>query len=69
MFSQEELDSFYLSDIVEQKAMLNSGVFDSLLTVAVKQDRKHTTSVFIFQCEDTRVRAKPTDTAAIITHK
>lgn len=56
MFSQEELESVALSDIVELKAVRGAGVFDSLLMVSVKQKRKKTTTVFMFQCEDVRVR-------------
>lgn len=48
-----------LSDILEVKAVLDSGVFNSLLTVSVQPGRRHTTTVFMFQCEDVRVRTKP----------
>lgn len=52
---QMELESFALSDIQEIKAVLDSGVFSSLLTVLVQPRMKRTT-VIIFQCEDVRVR-------------
>lgn len=55
---QMELESFALSDIQEVKAMLDSGVFSSLLAVLVQPRTKHTT-VIIFQCEDVRVRTGP----------
>lgn len=58
MFSQEELESVALSDVLELKAALDAGVFNSLLTVAV-QPRKKPTTVFMFQCEDVRVRTNP----------
>lgn len=54
VLGQTELESVALDDIVELKAMLDSGVFNSLLTISVQSNRKHT--VFIFQCEDVRVR-------------
>lgn len=44
-----------LGEILELKAVLDAGVFDSLLTVSVQPRRKHTTTVFMFQCEDVRV--------------
>lgn len=44
------------SDILELKAMLDTGVFKSLLTMSVQSGEKHTTTVFMFQCEDVRVR-------------
>ncbi|KAE8298592.1 Epidermal growth factor receptor kinase substrate 8-like protein 3 [Larimichthys crocea] len=51
--TKEELESMALSDILELKAVLDSGVWSSLLTVAVQQEREHT-AVFMFQCEDVR---------------
>ncbi|XP_070704381.1 epidermal growth factor receptor kinase substrate 8-like protein 3 [Pempheris klunzingeri] len=49
-----ELESMALSDIIELKAALNVGVFNSLLTVSVRPKRQNTTTVFMFQCEDIR---------------
>ncbi|TKS71767.1 Epidermal growth factor receptor kinase substrate 8-like protein 3 [Collichthys lucidus] len=51
--TKEELESMALGDILELKAVLDSGVWSSLLTVAVQQEREHT-AVFMFQCEDIR---------------
>lgn len=59
LFSQEELESMSFSDILELKAVLDAGVFNSLLTVSVRPEGKHTTTVFMFQCEDVRVSTKP----------
>lgn len=36
--------------------MMDSCVYNSLLTATVKDRSKRTTSVFMFQCEDLRVR-------------
>ncbi|XP_019942363.2 epidermal growth factor receptor kinase substrate 8-like protein 3 isoform X2 [Paralichthys olivaceus] len=52
--TKEELESLALSDIVELKAMLNTGIFNSLLTVSVQPGRKKTTTVYMFQCEEVR---------------
>ncbi|XP_008287657.1 epidermal growth factor receptor kinase substrate 8-like protein 3 [Stegastes partitus] len=52
--SKEELDSLAVSDIQELEAVLDAGGFNSLLTVSVQQRRKHTTKVYLFQCDDIR---------------
>lgn len=50
-----ELESVHVSDIVEVKAVPNTGVFSSLLTICVQNGGKHGTTVFMFQCEDVKV--------------
>uniref|UniRef100_A0A672IS65 PTB domain-containing protein n=1 Tax=Salarias fasciatus TaxID=181472 RepID=A0A672IS65_SALFA len=55
--TKEELESVALGDVQGLKAVLNTGVFNSLLTVSVQPRRKRTTTVFMFQCDDVRVRA------------
>ncbi|XP_023269858.1 epidermal growth factor receptor kinase substrate 8-like protein 3 isoform X1 [Seriola lalandi dorsalis] len=52
--TKEELESMALSDILELKAVLDTGVFNSLLTMSVQPGRKKTTTVFMFQCEEVR---------------
>ncbi|XP_056292613.1 epidermal growth factor receptor kinase substrate 8-like protein 3 [Pseudoliparis swirei] len=52
--TKEELESMAFSDILELKAVLDAGVFKSLLTVSLRPEGKHTTTVFMFQCEDVR---------------
>lgn len=52
---QMELESVHVSDIVEVKAVPNSGVFSSLLTISVQNPGKRHTTVFMFQCEDVKV--------------
>uniref|UniRef100_A0A3B4ZRV6 EPS8-like 3a n=1 Tax=Stegastes partitus TaxID=144197 RepID=A0A3B4ZRV6_9TELE len=59
--SKEELDSLAVSDIQELEAVLDAGGFNSLLTVSVQQRRKHTTKVYLFQCDDIRVRTRGDD--------
>ncbi|KAF7670172.1 hypothetical protein LDENG_00068180 [Lucifuga dentata] len=52
--TKEELEALALSDILELKAVMDSGVYNSLLICSVQHGRKPTTSVFMFQCEDLR---------------
>ncbi|XP_054473629.1 epidermal growth factor receptor kinase substrate 8-like protein 3 [Anoplopoma fimbria] len=52
--TKEELESMAFGDILELQAVLDAGVFNSLLTVSVRPEGKHTTTVFMFQCEDVR---------------
>lgn len=67
-FSQTELESIAISDVLELKAVLDSGAFNSLLTVSVQTRGRNNTSVFVFQCDDVRVRA-PTAAISAIGHK
>ncbi|KAK7916695.1 hypothetical protein WMY93_012456 [Mugilogobius chulae] len=52
--TKEELESVSLSDVLEIQSVLDSGVFNSLLTVSVQSRTKRKTSVFLFQCDDVR---------------
>uniref|UniRef100_A0A3P9BXH1 EPS8 signaling adaptor L3a n=1 Tax=Maylandia zebra TaxID=106582 RepID=A0A3P9BXH1_9CICH len=54
--NKDELESMPLSDIQEFTAVLNAGVFNSLLTVSVQARKKRNHTVFMFQCDDVRVR-------------
>lgn len=63
-----ELESIAVSDILELKAVLDSGTYNSLLTVLVQTKRKNNRSVFVFQCHDVRVRTH-TATISTIGHK
>lgn len=67
--TKEELESIALSDILALKAVLDSGVFNSLLTVSVKARRKHTTTVFMFQCEDIRADFVQRDLSRAMSYK
>ncbi|XP_060925209.1 epidermal growth factor receptor kinase substrate 8-like protein 3 [Limanda limanda] len=51
--TKEELECIALSDVLELKAVLDTCIFNSLLTVSVQPGRR-TTTVFMFQCEDVR---------------
>uniref|UniRef100_A0A3Q0SLG0 EPS8 signaling adaptor L3a n=1 Tax=Amphilophus citrinellus TaxID=61819 RepID=A0A3Q0SLG0_AMPCI len=55
----KELELIPLSDIREFKALLDAGVFKSLLTVSVQPRRKRDITVFMFQCEDVRMEGMP----------
>ncbi|XP_062419718.1 epidermal growth factor receptor kinase substrate 8-like protein 3 isoform X2 [Pungitius pungitius] len=52
--TKEELESMAFSDILELQAVLDSGVFKSLLTLSVRPKGKQTTTVYMFQCEEVR---------------
>lgn len=51
-----ELESMPLSDIVEVKTVLDAGAFTSLLTISIQNWKKNTITVFMFKCEDAKVR-------------
>uniref|UniRef100_H3DAX3 EPS8 signaling adaptor L3a n=1 Tax=Tetraodon nigroviridis TaxID=99883 RepID=H3DAX3_TETNG len=51
-----ELESVAIGDVLEVKAVLDSGPFNSLLTVSVQTRRRGSTSIFVFQ-SDIRVSA------------
>ncbi|KAM6980745.1 epidermal growth factor receptor kinase substrate 8-like protein 3 [Aplochiton taeniatus] len=52
--TKEELESLSLSSIMELTAVMDSCVYNSLLTVSVQDHSTKTTRVFMFQCEDLR---------------
>ncbi|XP_067105007.1 epidermal growth factor receptor kinase substrate 8-like protein 3 isoform X1 [Osmerus mordax] len=52
--TKEELESLALSSILELKAVMDSCVYNSLLTVSVHDHSRRITSVFLFQCEELR---------------
>ncbi|KAM4588709.1 epidermal growth factor receptor kinase substrate 8-like protein 3 [Odontesthes bonariensis] len=66
--SKEELESISLSDIQELKAILDSEVYSSLLTVSVQSRRKRTTTVYLFQCEDVRADYVQKDLSRALSH-
>ncbi|KAJ0068745.1 hypothetical protein NL108_010817, partial [Boleophthalmus pectinirostris] len=53
--TKEELESIDLNDVMEIQSVVESGVFNSLLTVSVQSRTKSKTSIFLFQCDDVRV--------------
>uniref|UniRef100_A0A3Q1IWW4 SH3 domain-containing protein n=1 Tax=Anabas testudineus TaxID=64144 RepID=A0A3Q1IWW4_ANATE len=67
--TKEELESMALSDVLELKAVLNAGVFNSLLTLSVKPKRKKTTTIFMFQCEDVRADYVEKDLSRALSRK
>uniref|UniRef100_A0A3P9N8J0 EPS8 signaling adaptor L3a n=1 Tax=Poecilia reticulata TaxID=8081 RepID=A0A3P9N8J0_POERE len=54
--TKEELESFSPREMKELLAFLDAGVFDSLLILSVQNRRKPATTVFLFQCDEVRVR-------------
>ncbi|XP_034388091.1 epidermal growth factor receptor kinase substrate 8-like protein 3 [Cyclopterus lumpus] len=67
--TKEELESMAFGDILELKAVLDAGVFNSLLTVSVRPGGKHTTTVFMFQCEDVRADYVQRDLSGALSHR
>uniref|UniRef100_A0A4W5M6U8 EPS8 signaling adaptor L3 n=1 Tax=Hucho hucho TaxID=62062 RepID=A0A4W5M6U8_9TELE len=67
--TKEELESLALSSIVELKAVMDSCVYNSLLTATVKDRSKRTTSVFMFQCEDLRADFIKRDLERVLPHQ
>ncbi|KAK1901333.1 Epidermal growth factor receptor kinase substrate 8-like protein 3 [Dissostichus eleginoides] len=67
--TKEELESMSFSDILELKAVLDAGVFNSLLTVSFRPEGKHTTTVFMFQCEDVRADYVQRDLSAALSRR
>ncbi|KAJ7999121.1 hypothetical protein DPEC_G00212120 [Dallia pectoralis] len=66
--TKEELESLSLSSIVEVKAVMDSCVYNSVLTVSVKDRSKKTISVFMFQCEDRRADLMKRDLERTLLH-
>ncbi|XP_058487444.1 epidermal growth factor receptor kinase substrate 8 isoform X2 [Solea solea] len=64
-----ELESIALSDVVELKAELDTGIFSSLLVVSVQSRRKKTTTVFMFQCEDVQADYVQRDLAQALSRR
>ncbi|XP_064425237.1 epidermal growth factor receptor kinase substrate 8-like protein 3 [Latimeria chalumnae] len=60
--TKEELDSFPIDMIQECSTVLNSCVYDSILTITVQERSKRKTSVFLFQCEEVGVSRVTTGT-------
>ncbi|XP_036386635.1 epidermal growth factor receptor kinase substrate 8 [Megalops cyprinoides] len=52
--TKEELESLGLESIVETKAVLDTCIYNSMLTITVRDRAKRKTSIFLFQCEDVR---------------
>ncbi|KAM3620743.1 uncharacterized protein V6R79_001370 [Siganus canaliculatus] len=64
-----ELESMALSEIVELKAVMDSGVFKSLLTIKVKPRRKLVASVFLFHCDDVQADSIQRDLLQAIANR
>ncbi|TWW62124.1 Epidermal growth factor receptor kinase substrate 8-like protein 3 [Takifugu flavidus] len=64
-----ELESIAASDILELKAVLDSGTFNSLLTVSVQTRKKNNRSVFVFQCHDVRADFIQRDLSGVLSNK
>ncbi|XP_026162161.1 epidermal growth factor receptor kinase substrate 8 isoform X1 [Mastacembelus armatus] len=67
--TKEELETLALSDILELKAVLDPGAFNSLLIVSAQPRNKNTTAVFMFQCEDVRADYVQRDLSRALSHR
>lgn len=50
--TKEELECFPIDTIMESQPMLNSCIYNSILTLTVKDRNRRKNSVFMFQCEE-----------------
>ncbi|XP_036389845.1 epidermal growth factor receptor kinase substrate 8-like protein 3b [Megalops cyprinoides] len=64
-----ELESLALGSITQTKAVLDSCVFDSLLTITVEDHSKRASKVFLFQCEEVRAEDIKEDLDKAIKHR
>lgn len=67
--TKEELESMALDDILEFKAVSNSGPIPSLLTLSVRLGRKTTTTVFMFQSEEIRADLVQRDFEQVLSRR
>lgn len=68
--TKEELESWPFSGVVELRAVLDvGGVFDSLLTLCVRDDISRVISVFLFQCESLRADYLKKDLERLLHHR
>ncbi|XP_069545276.1 epidermal growth factor receptor kinase substrate 8-like protein 3b [Brachyistius frenatus] len=59
--TKAELESIPLSCIVQTKAVLDSCVYNSVLTLTVQERSRRVPQVFMFQCEETRAQLIKSD--------
>lgn len=69
METKEELECLALSRILELRAVMDSCVYNSLLTVSVQDHSRGTTSIFLFQCEELRAEYIAKDLQRALPHK
>ncbi|XP_046893130.1 epidermal growth factor receptor kinase substrate 8-like protein 3 [Hypomesus transpacificus] len=67
--TKEELESLALSSILELKAVMDSCVYNSLLTMSVHDHSSRITSVFLFQCEELRAEYIEKDLKRALPHR
>uniref|UniRef100_A0A3B4ZBD5 PTB domain-containing protein n=1 Tax=Stegastes partitus TaxID=144197 RepID=A0A3B4ZBD5_9TELE len=53
--TKSELEAMPFGSILQSKAVLNSGVYNSVLTLTVQERSKRNHQVYMFQCEETGV--------------
>ncbi|KAG7472507.1 hypothetical protein MATL_G00109510 [Megalops atlanticus] len=67
--TKEELESLALGSISQTKAVLDSCVYDSLLTITVEDHSRRASKVFLFQCEEVRAEDIKEDLDKAIKHR
>ncbi|TRY86007.1 hypothetical protein DNTS_029350, partial [Danionella cerebrum] len=67
--TREVLESWSLSSIVDVKAVLDDGVYDSLLTFSTQERRPRAVRVFMFQSPSLRADYLKKDLERIINHR
>ncbi|XP_066500567.1 epidermal growth factor receptor kinase substrate 8-like protein 3b isoform X2 [Hoplias malabaricus] len=69
METKELLESLPLSSITQTKAILNSCIYDSILTITVHENGRRPPNVFLFQCEETGAEEVKADLDRAIKHR
>ncbi|XP_069008686.1 epidermal growth factor receptor kinase substrate 8-like protein 3 [Embiotoca jacksoni] len=67
--TKEELESVAIADVQELKAVLDVGVYNSLLMVSVRPERRHTATVFMLQCESVRADYVQRDLSRLLSRR
>ncbi|XP_051551161.1 epidermal growth factor receptor kinase substrate 8-like protein 3 [Myxocyprinus asiaticus] len=67
--TKDVLESWPLSSVVELKAVLDDGIYDSLLTVSVQKRGSRVTNVFLFQSESLRADYLKKDLERLLRNK
>ncbi|XP_051977594.1 epidermal growth factor receptor kinase substrate 8-like protein 3 [Xyrauchen texanus] len=67
--TKDVLESWPLSSVVELKAILDDGIYDSLLTVSVQERGSRATNVYLFQSESLRADYLKKDLERLLRNK
>ncbi|XP_043932117.1 epidermal growth factor receptor kinase substrate 8-like protein 3 [Protopterus annectens] len=67
--TKEELECIPIDTIVESQPMLNSCIYNSILTLTVKDRNRRKASVFMFQCEEVGAELIHTEVGNVIRNR